>query len=117
MDQVLFRLPAGAQGGLFFGEIRQLAVDVLDTALVGFVSFLLQGRPFDFQLAQTPLEFFEFRWHGIDGRAQLGTRLIHAINGLVGHKAVGDVPIRQACCRHEGRITDAHPVVNLVTLF
>ena len=56
------------------------------------------------------------RRHGVDLGAQLGRRLVHQVDGLVGQEAVGDVAVGQHRRRHQGRVLDAHAVVALVAL-
>ena len=46
----------------------------------------------------------------------LRRRLVHQVDRLVGQEAVGDVAVRKGRRRHQGRVRDAHAVVDLVPL-
>ena len=43
-------------------------------------------------------------------------RLVHQVDGLVGQEAVGDVAVGKRRRRHDGRIGDAHAVMDFVFL-
>ncbi len=52
----------------------------------------------------------------IDLHAEPARRLVHQVDRLVGQEPVGDVAVRQGRGRDDGRILDAHAVVQLVLL-
>jgi hypothetical protein len=55
---------------------------------------------------------------GLGLRAQAHPRggLVHEVYGLVGQEAVGDVAVRELCCRDHGLLGYLHPVVGLVAV-
>ena len=115
-DQLLLVRPARAQRARLLVEVGQLARDLLDPAARILAAVLLERRALDLQLAQLALDAVELRRHRVDGGPQLGRGLVDAVDGLVGHEAVGDVALREPRGGDERPVHDAHPVVHLVAL-
>jgi hypothetical protein len=80
------------------------------------VALLLEGLPLDLELHDAAGDLVELSGHRVDLRPEPRRRLVHEVDGLVGQEPVGDVPVGQDGRRHEGRVLDAHPVMDLVAL-
>ena len=54
--------------------------------------------------------------HRVDLHPEFGGRLVDEVDRLVGQEAIGNVSIGQDGRRHEGRVLEAHPVMDLVAI-
>ena len=82
----------------------------------GRVGLLGEGDPLDLELADTPLDDVDLRGQRVDLDAELGGRLVHEVDGLVGEEAAGEVAVGQHRGRHQRGVLDADAVVHLVAL-
>ena len=77
------------------------------------VGFLAQGLALDFEVRDAAVEVVDFDGHGADLQPQRRAGLVDEVDGLVGQEAVGDVAVREHGGGDDGRILDAHAVVDL----
>ena len=82
----------------------------------GGVGLLGQGDPLDLELADTPLDDVDLGGQRVDLDAELGGRLVHEVDGLVGEEAAGEVAVGQHRGRDQRGVLDADAVVHLVAL-
>ena len=82
----------------------------------GGVGLLGQGDALDLQLTDAPVDDVDLGGHGVDLDPQPAGRLVHQVDRLVGEEPGGDVAVRQDGRRHQRRVHDPHPVVDLVAL-
>ena len=115
-DQLLLPIPTRTQGAGLFVQAAEFGSDGCEATLSIARLVFLQCPALDLQLAQAAFDAIQLGRHGVDGRTQLGSGLVHAVDGLVGHEAVVDVAIRKSRGRHQGGVLDAHAVVHLVAL-
>ena len=115
-DGLLLVRPAGEHGVALLGEVRQLAVQGVETIAAGGVGLLGEGDPLDLELTDTALDDVDLRGQRIDLDAELGGRLVHEVDGLVREEAAGEVAIGQHRGRHQRGVLDADAVVHLVAL-
>src|SRR5207245_213940 len=80
------------------------------------VALLFQRRQLNLQLDDAPVEEVYVVRQRVDLHAQPGGGLVHQVNRLVRQETVRDVPVRQGRGGNQGRVLDAHPVVDFVTL-
>ena len=80
------------------------------------VLLALDGLALNLQLLQAARNLVEFLGHAVALHAQLGSRLVHQVDGLVGQEALGDVAVREFHGSHHGLVLDTHLVVCLVSL-
>ena len=82
----------------------------------GRVLLLLQRLLLDLELLDAALDPLDLLGHRVDLDPQPRRGLVHQVDGLVGQEAVGDVAVGERRRRHDGRVLDAHAVVDLVAL-
>ena len=111
---VPIRLPAGRHPGRAILQIPKLGFQLFQPLRRSLVIFAAQRFGLDLHLQDLPIQRIELFGLAVDGHAQPGGRLIHQVNRLVGQKPVGNVAVRQGCSRHQCRIRDTDPVVQLV---
>ena len=80
------------------------------------VLLLGQGVPLQLQLHLPALAHVDLHGAAVDLHAHAGGSLVHEVHGLVGQEAVGDVAAGELGRLHQGRVPDAHAVVQLVAL-
>ena len=80
------------------------------------VGLLAQGLPLDLELHDPAGQLVQLGRHRVDLGAQARRRLVDQVDGLVGQEPVGDVAVGQHGRRHQGRVLDAHAVMDLVAL-
>ena len=97
-------------------EVGQLLVERGQALLRRGVGLLGQRHPLDLELADAPLDHVDLGGHRVDLDAQLGRRLVHEVDGLVGQEAAGEVAVGQHRRGDERGVLDAHAVVDLVAL-
>ena len=115
-DSLFLAFPLGLQFLLLLLELGLFLTDALQFFPGSLVSLLVQSLLLDFQLHDLAAQFIQRPGHRLDFRAHLGSSLIHQVDGLVRQEPVGNIPVRQSGCRHQSRITDAHPVMHLIAL-
>ncbi len=103
-------------GVALLDEVGQLRVERFEAIATRDVGLLGERDALDLELAHAPLDHVDLRGERVDLDAQLGRRLVHQVDGLVGQEAAGEVPIGEHRRRDEGRVLDPHPVVDLVAL-
>ena len=116
LDGVLFVLPLGLALVEVLLSRGYLAAQRLEALLRGLIALLHERLLFDLHLGELALGGVHFLGHGVDLDAQTAGGLVHEVDGLVGKEAVGDVAVRQLGRRNDGRVGDAHAVVDLVLL-
>jgi len=90
LENPLFSLPAGPVFRLLLLQVGDLPAEL---GHLLFILFPLDGFPFDLQLGDPPFRLIEFLGNRIHFEPQLGSRLIHQVDGLVGKKPVGNVAL------------------------
>src|SRR5437588_203530 len=77
---------------------------------------VFQRLQLDFQLHDVPVDLIDLGRLGVDLHPDPRGRLVHKVNGLVRQEPVGDVALAEGGRGHQGRVLDAHAVVDLVAL-
>ena len=113
---VLFAFPARLHLIELVLEIGELFAQLGETVLAELVVLLLERHFLDFELHDLAADAVELLRHGIDLRADLGARLIHKVNGLIGEETVGDVAVGERRGSDKRVIMDTHAVIDLVAL-
>ena len=79
----------------------------------GVILFFAERLAFDLQVRGAAIQIVDFDRHGADLQTQRGAGLVDQVDGLIGQEAVGNVAMREHGGGEDGRILDAHSVVNL----
>src|ERR1700722_495613 len=81
------------------------------------VGFFAQRLLLDFELHDAAFDFVNFSRQGIDFHAKPGGRFVDQVDRFIGEEALGDVTLGKHGRGEDGRIFNAHAVMNFVTLF
>ena len=114
VDGGFFVLPGGLEGGGFFLEVGEVALDLFEAFAGGVVLFLAQGVLLDFQLQDLALQLVQLGGHGILLHAQARGGFVHQIHRLVGQETAGDVTMGKGGGGDQGGILNADAVVDFV---
>ncbi len=80
--------------------------------LRGGVALQVQRLALDFEMRDAAVLPIEFDGHGADLQAQGGAGFVDQIDGLVGQEAVGDIALGKQGGRDDGRVLNAHAVMD-----
>ena len=116
LDHLLLVLPLGAEPPQLFVELSQFLFYICKPGAACSILLLREGMPLQLQLHFAPLPDVDLRGPAVQLHPHGAGRLVHEVHGLVRQEAVGDVAVAQLGRRHQGRILDAHAVVQLVAL-
>ncbi len=116
VDPAFFRLPLGGQRAVSLFEVRHLLFDVLEPLFAGRIGLFFEGLPLDLELHDPAADAVQLGGQRVILEPQLGGGLINQVDRLIRQPPIGDVPIRQHRCRHNGRIRDAHAVMSFVAV-
>ncbi len=116
VDGLLLLAPVRLHPGGPLLEVGQLPLQLGQPFLRRRVGLLLQGGPFDLQLLDATLHLVDLDGHRIDLDAQPRRGLVDQIDGLVRLEPAGHVAVGEDRRRHQRRVLDADPVVDLVLL-
>ena len=112
----LFGFPDLFQVVVLALQPEQFFLDQVHALLRCLVLLLAHRFALDLELDHAPVEFVHDFRLGIDFHADARRRLVDQVDGLVRQEAVGDVAMAQLGGGNDGRVGDAHPVVQLVSL-
>ena len=112
---LLLRIPLSLQFLLLSLQIFLFLANASQLFLTGCISFLLESLLLNFQLKNLTTHFIQWCRHGFNFSSQLGSSLIHQINGLIWQETVRNVTVRQHCRRHQSRITNTYTMMYLIT--
>ena len=93
-NALLFILPLGTHGSVFFLQCSQFFFQSFQTSCRCLVGFLAQSLLFNFQLHDFAADFVQFCRHAVDFRTNSGSRFVHQVDGLVRQKTVADIAVR-----------------------
>ena len=110
---LLFLLPAAELDILFLIQLFQFLFDIFFSFQRPRIRLIHQGCPFDLQGHDAPVEFIQFGRHGIHFHPDRSTGFINQVNGLVRQEPVGNIPVGQHSCRHDGLILDLDAMMAL----
>mmetsp|Transcript_46722 Transcript_46722/g.111229 ORF Transcript_46722/g.111229 Transcript_46722/m.111229 type:complete len:626 (-) Transcript_46722:791-2668(-) len=113
-DALLLLRELRSQRHVLFPRLGYSSLHLLQLDLALVVLLLGEHHALDLQPLQLARQVVDDLRGGIELDADVGARLVHEINGLVGQEPSVDVPVRQFRRREEGRVVDPHPVVLLV---
>ena len=82
----------------------------------GLVFFALDGLALNLELLEVTGDLVQFLGHRVALHTQLGSSLVHEVNGLVGEETLGDVTARQLHGGYDGLVLDTYLMVVLVAL-
>ena len=82
----------------------------------GVVLLLAERLALDLQVRDAAVEVVDLDRHGADLQAQRRAGFVDQVDGLIGQEAVGDVAVREHGGGDDGRVLDAHAVVDLELL-
>ena len=101
-------------------ELRTACIEFGQLAVEGFESrgivLSADGLAFDFESSCAVVEHVNILGHGVHLQAQLCSRLVHKVDGLVGQKTACDVAVAKFHSRHNSLVLDTHLVVVLVAV-
>ena len=112
VDQFFLALPFGLVGGFLLFQLCNFLVELTQ---LGFVLLALDGFAFDFQLFQATFDFIQFLRKRITFHTQLGSCLVHQVDGLIRQEPFGNVTVTQFYRSDDGFVLDTHLMVVLVT--
>ena len=107
-------LPFGGHGVGLLQQVGQFFFQLFQTVFAGGIVLFLQRLGLDLQLQDLAIQLVEFFGLAIHLHPQAAGGFVHQVDGLVGQEAVGDVAVRQGGRRDQGRVADAHAVVQFV---
>ena len=113
VHQALLALPFSAERLLLVAQFGDVLVELL--YLLGVV-LALDSLALNLELLQSARNLVELLGHRVALHAQLCSRLVHKVDGLVGQESVGDVTLRKLHGSYAGVVLYTHLVVVLVAL-
>ena len=116
VDGALLVLPLSPHRLGLLLEVGELAAQIGEPMLAGFVFLLVQSSLFDLELHHTTTHLVELRRHRVDLCANHGTRFVDEVDRLVGQETIADVAIREGRRGDQGVVLDADSVVHLIAL-
>ncbi len=111
-----FVYPLQMHGIALVLQVPQLLVQLLPPFTAGLVRLAVESLVFYVQLQDLALDLVQFIRLTLDLHLQLAGRLIHQVDGLVREETVGNVPVAQGGCSHQGLILDSNPMVHFIAL-
>ena len=93
-DGFLFVFPLRPHGRALFFQLGKFFVQMFHPRLGSGVGFLAEGLFFNFQLHNLSGDLIQLCRHAVNFRTNLGSRLVHQVDGLVRQEPVGNIPIR-----------------------
>ena len=113
VDEALLGLP-------LFGEQLLLGTQLLNLLFqlskFGLVFFALDGLALNLQLLEVTGNLVQLLGYRVALHTQLGSSLIHEVNGLVWEETLGDITARELYGCHDGLVLDTYLMVVLVAL-
>mmetsp|Transcript_13089 Transcript_13089/g.40862 ORF Transcript_13089/g.40862 Transcript_13089/m.40862 type:complete len:433 (-) Transcript_13089:866-2164(-) len=109
-------LPLGAHHRLLRLHGNHVGVQPRQARLGCRPGLVAQRESLHFHLYQPPVEVVERARLAGELHLELGRRLVHHVDGLVGQESLRDVPVGQRGRLNQRRVGDAHAVVHLVAL-
>ncbi len=103
-------------GRLLLVQIAELGLEAGEPLGRSRVGLLLEGDTLDLELADPARDDVDLGGHGVDLDAKAARGLVDEVDGLVREEPARHVPVRQHRGSDEGRVLDAHAVMDLVTL-
>src|SRR6185503_13125402 len=116
LDRRLLLFPVRRQAILFFLEVGQLALQLLQPFLRRRVLLLAQRLALDLELHDAAVDFVDLRRHRVDLHPQPRRRFVDEVDRLVGQEAIGDVAVREHRGGDQRRVLELDAVVDLVAL-
>ena len=113
VDQALLTLPFSFVGALLFLQLSQFLPNLFQLLRIVFA---FDGFAFNLQLLDFTRNLIQLFRHTIHLHAELGSRLVHQVDGLIRQESIGDVAVTQLHGRYDGVVFDTHVVVVLVAL-
>src|ERR1019366_5660952 len=110
---VLFVIPAFLQRGGLPAHRLQFVLQVAQAFVRGRVLLFAERLALDFQVRGAAVQVVDFDGHGADLQAQRGARFVDQVERLIGQEAVGNIAVREHGGRENGRVLNAHSVVDL----
>ena len=111
VHQFLLALPFGLEGVHLLLQLGYLMVQVFQLFAV---TLSFDGLALDLQLFQPACFLVQFLGHGVALHTQLGSGLVHEVNGLVGQETLGDISGRELDGGDDGIVLDTYTMVVLV---
>ena len=116
VDLGFLRLELRGQPRALFAQVGEFLFQPGEPVAAGGVLFLRQRLTLHLALHDLAVQLVDFRRLGIEFDLQARGRLVHEIDGLVRQETLGQVAMRKLRRRDQGRVEDAHAVMDLVTL-
>ena len=95
VDELALTFPLGTELLLLFAEVGDFLVELGELIpsgrTAGHRNLSPDALALDFELSQTAHDFVQFLRHAVTLHAQLGSSLVHQVNGLVWQEALADV--------------------------
>jgi len=113
VDQSLLTLPLCLERGLLFLQFGNLLVQLRQ---LGFVLLPFDGFALNLQLLQPAAQFVQLFGYRVTLHTQLGGRLVHQVNGLVGQETLGNVAVAQFHGGNDGVVLNTHLMVVFIAL-
>ena len=109
-----FGFPDGFKIGILTLQRLDFVFNQRQAFFRGFIFFALDRFALDLQLNQAAVEFIHHLRLGIDFHLHARRGFVDQINRLVRQKTVGDITMRQLCCRNNRRIGNVHAMMQFV---
>ena len=116
-DGVLLVLPLGLLAVKAVPQLGQLLLQRGQPLPGKLVGLLLQAGLLDLQLGDAAVQIVQLGGHRVHLGLDHGAGLVHQVDGLVGQKPVGDVPVGQGGGGDQRAVLDLDAVEHLVPLF
>ena len=106
------RFQRSLSDGGFAAQPLELVLDGAQAFARRGVLFLAERLALDLEVRDAAVEIVDLDRHGADLEAQRGAGLVDQVDGLIGQEAVGDVAVREHGGGDDGRVLDAHAVMD-----
>ena len=115
-DAALLVVPPGFHGVVLLAHFGQFFLNGREALGAQGVGLLFQGGLLDLVLHDLAAQIVQLGGHGVHLGADHGAGLVHQVDGFVGQKAVGDVPVGQGGRGDQGAVLNLDTMEHLVAL-
>ena len=91
----------------------QFVLQVAQAFVRGLILLFAERLALDLQVRRAAIQIVDFDRHGADLQAQRRAGFVDQVERLIGQETVGNITVREHGGREDGRVLDAHPVVDL----
>ena len=117
IDGVLLVLPLSFLGIEGIAQFGHFFFDGGKALLGHFIGFFLQRSLLDLQLGDLMVQVIQLCGHGVQLGLDHCAGFIHQVDGFIRQETVGNITVRQRCCRNQSAILNFNTMVHLIALF